>query len=169
MVNNREEAERAAAACRYPPRGNRSFGPIRGALYGGRGYAAEANEQIACIPMIETEEGLDNVEAIAAVEGVDALFIGPMDLCYGLGLPPGDFGNSRFRAAVQTIVDACRKHDRAVGMFGYSPDMARESLASGFNFASAGTDISFFRNGMAQSLATARGEDPQVAAQQAGY
>ena len=54
-------------------------------------------------------------------------------------------------------------------MFGYSPDMARESLAAGFHFASAGTDISFFRSGMAQALATARGEDPEAAAQQAGY
>ena len=56
MVNNREEAKQAVMACRYPPQGNRSFGPIRGALYGGRGYAVEANDQIACIAMIETAE-----------------------------------------------------------------------------------------------------------------
>lgn len=169
MVNTEEEARRAVAACYYPPLGQRSCGPMRPAMLHGIEYLARANEQIACIPMIETEEGLDNVEAIAAVEGVDALFIGPMDLCYGLGLAPGDFGNSRFKAAVERIVSACRTHGRAVGMFGYSPDMARESLASGFNFASAGTDISFFRSGMAQALATARGDDPEVAAQQAGY
>ncbi|MEE4280517.1 MAG: aldolase/citrate lyase family protein, partial [Pseudomonadales bacterium] len=62
MVNNRSEAEQAVHACRYPPLGNRSFGPIRGALYGGRGYAQEANDQLACIAMIETREGIDNVE-----------------------------------------------------------------------------------------------------------
>ena len=169
MVNTEEEARRAVAACYYPPLGQRSCGPMRPAMVHGIEYLAQANGQIACIPMIETEEGLNNVEAIAAVEGVDALFVGPMDLCYGLGLPPGDFGNSRFKEAVKTIVGACEKHGCAAGMFGYSPDMARESLASGFNFASAGTDISFFRTGMAQSLAIARGEDPEVAAQQAGY
>ncbi len=169
MVNTVEEAERAVAACYYPPLGQRSCGPMRPAMVSGIEYLAAANEQIACVPMIETEEGLQNVEAIAAVEGVDGLFIGPMDLCYGLGLPPGDFGNSLFTDAVQAIVGACRKHGRAVGMFGYTPEMARSSLEQGFNFASAGTDISFFRSGMAQALAAARGEDPEAAAKQAGY
>ena len=62
MVNNREEAQQAVMACRYPPDGFRSFGPIRGALYGGRGYAVEANSQIACIAMIETAEGREKLK-----------------------------------------------------------------------------------------------------------
>lgn len=169
MVNTADEARRAASACYYPPLGQRSCGPMRPAMLHGMEYLAQANAQVACIPMIETEEGLNNVEAIAAVDGVDGLFIGPVDLCYGLGLAPGDFGNNRFKEAVQTIVDACRARDLAVGIFGYTPDMARESLASGFNFASAGTDISFFRAGMSQALATARGDDPQASGRQAGY
>ena len=73
MVNNRDEAERAASACRYPPDGMRSFGPIRAALYGGRGYAKEANSEIACIVMIETAEGIDNLEAIVTTPGVDGV------------------------------------------------------------------------------------------------
>ena len=64
MVNNREEAQQAVMACRYPPDGFRSFGPIRGALYGGRGYAVEANTQIACIAMIETAEGREKVRLL---------------------------------------------------------------------------------------------------------
>ena len=169
MVNTEAEARRAVSACYYPPLGQRSCGPMRPAMVTGIEYLATANDQIACIPMIETEEGLNNVEAIAAVEGVDGLFVGPMDLCYGLGLPPGDFTNSRFVEAIEAIVSVAKKHGRAVGMFGYSPAMARESLNSGFDFASAGTDISFFRTGMAHALAAARGEDPETAAQQAGY
>jgi 4-hydroxy-2-oxoheptanedioate aldolase len=169
MVNSAEEAQRAVSACFYPPQGLRSCGPMRPVMVAGPEYLAKANEQIACVPMIETEEGLKNVEAIAAVEGVDGLFIGPMDLCYGLGLQPGDFSNSRFVDAVAVIVAACRKHRRVVGMFGYSPEMARDSLASGFDFASAATDISFFRAGLAQGLATARGEVQQAARQKAGY
>ncbi len=169
MVNSTEEAQRAVSACYYPPLGARSCGPMRPVMLEGFEYLAQANEQIACVLMIETQQGLDNVDAIAAVEGVDGLFIGPMDLCYGLGLTPGDFGNPRFTEAVATIVAACRKHGRAVGMFGYTPEMARESLENVFNFASAGTDISFFRDGVARGLAVARAEDTAESGKQAGY
>ena len=72
MVSTVGEAERAVSACRYPPQGLRSCGPIRAAMSEGIGYLQTANAQVACVVMIETEEGLRNVEAIAAVEGVDA-------------------------------------------------------------------------------------------------
>lgn len=168
MVNTVADAEKAVAACYYPPLGNRSCGPMRPAMVEGFEYLAQANEQIACVPMIETQQGLDNVDAIAAVEGVDGLFIGPMDLCYGLGIAPGDFANPRFADAVKAIAEACKRHGRAVGMFGYTPEMARGYLESGFNFASAGTDISFFRAGLNSGLAAALGEDV-AAGKQAGY
>ncbi len=73
MVNNREEAAQAVAACRYPPDGTRSFGPIRAALYAGNGYAQEANDQLACIAMIETVEGIENDEEIVATPGLDGI------------------------------------------------------------------------------------------------
>jgi len=69
LVNTAEEAAAAVSACRYPPVGTRSFGPARAALYGGRGYVAEANDEIACIVMIETEAGLRNLEAIVTTPG----------------------------------------------------------------------------------------------------
>ncbi|TDG12836.1 hypothetical protein E2F43_14850 [Seongchinamella unica] len=169
MVNSAEEARQAAAACYYPPQGQRSCGPMRPAMVSGIEYLAHANAQIACLPMIETEEGLENVEEIAAVEGVDGLFVGPMDLCYGLGIAPGDFGNPRFKEAIAAIIAACQKHERVVGMFGYSAEMAHESLRNGFHFASAGTDISFFRSGVSRGLAIARGENPDEAAARGGY
>ena len=86
LVNNREEVERAVAACRYPPDGMRSYGPARASLYAGRGYAAEANSNIACIVMIETAEALENLDEIMSTPGVDAVYIGPNDLAYALGL-----------------------------------------------------------------------------------
>jgi 4-hydroxy-2-oxoheptanedioate aldolase len=162
MVNTAEDARRAAVACRYPPRGSRSCGPMRDAMIEGFDYLVTANEQVACIVMIETDEGLANVDAIAAVEGVDAIFVGPMDLTYGLGLPPGDFANPRFTAAIESILAACAKHDRAPGMFGYTPQLAAQSLVDGFVFASAGTDISFFRTGAEQALAAARPTGPDA-------
>src|SRR5690606_25334911 len=87
MINDRADAERAVAACRYPPGGNRSYGPIRAALYGGSDYAREANGQVACIGMIETQAGLDNVDDIVSTPGLDAVYIGPSDLSLALGLP----------------------------------------------------------------------------------
>jgi 4-hydroxy-2-oxoheptanedioate aldolase len=158
MVNSPADAQSAVAACRYPPRGARSCGPMRDAMIEGIDYLATANDQVACVVMIETEEGLANVEAIAAVEGVDALFVGPMDLCYGLGLPPGQFTDDRFTAAIAAILAACKAHGRAAGMFGYTPEMAAQSLRSGFQFASVGTDISFIRSGVTQALAVVHGD-----------
>jgi 4-hydroxy-2-oxoheptanedioate aldolase len=162
MVNSAADAQRAVAACRYPPQGTRSCGPMRDVMLEGIGYLATANQQVACVVMIETEEGLRNVDAIAAVDGVDGLFVGPMDLCYGLNLTPGSFADERFTAAIATILSACKAHDRAAGMFGYTAEMAADSLANGFDFASIGTDISFIRTGAAQALAAARG-NPQKA------
>ncbi len=85
LVNNREDALAAISACRYPPVGIRSFGPMRAALYGGRGYATEANDQIACIAMIETKEGIENLESIVTTPGLDAIYVGPSDLALALG------------------------------------------------------------------------------------
>ena len=109
MINNREEAERAVAACRYPPEGNRSFGPIRAAVYGGRGYAAEANGQIACIAMIETAEGIEQLDEIVSTPGLDGVYIGPSDLALALGLSPtGDNENPVHAETVLRIRDACQ-------------------------------------------------------------
>ena len=152
MVNSVDEARAAVDACRYPPQGNRSCGPMRPLLLEGMNYLAEANAQIACLAMIETRDGLNAVEEIAAVEGIDGLFVGPVDLCFGLGITPGDFGNEKFTGAVQEILAACDKHGKVAGMFGYSPELAARALEQGFAFASLGTDISFLREGVASAF-----------------
>lgn len=158
MVNSADDARRAVAACRYPPQGSRSCGPMRDALLEGMGYLATANEQVACLVMIETQEGLRNLEEIAAVEGVDGLFVGPMDLCYGLGLTPGSFTDPAFSAAIGDILKACKQNDLAAGIFGINGELAANAIQNGFDFASIGTDISFIRNGALQALSAARGE-----------
>lgn len=155
MVNSVEEAAAAVAACRYPPQGNRSCGPMRPLLLDGMEYLGQANSQIACLAMIETAAGLEAVEDIAALDGIDGLFVGPVDLCFGLGIAPGDFGNELFTSALSAILTACKRHNKAAGMFGYSPALAYQALDQGFNFASLGTDISFFREGIAQGLSHA--------------
>ena len=169
MVNTADEAKQAVAACRYPPLGSRSCGPMRGVMMEGFSYLESANDQIACVVMIETEEGLKNVDEIAAVEGVDGLFIGPVDLCYGIGLPPGRFEDPKFTKAVSTILRACKSHNRAAGMYGYTADMAFDSLQQGFNFVSVGTDIAFLRAGAEQAMAAARGDNGADGSSPGGY
>lgn len=155
MVNSAEEAERAASACRYPLSGGRSFGPMRGVLLSGMEYMTTANDEVACIVMIETESGLANVAVIANTPGIDAIFVGPMDLCFGLGIQPGDFENPQFVSALKKIKSACNEAGCAAGLFGYSADFARLALEDGFTFASAGTDIGFMRDGAQAALSVA--------------
>lgn len=166
MIDTAEQAAAAVAACRYPPQGVRSCGPMRAAMLEGMAYVATANAQVACIAMIETRSGLANVRAIAATEGLGALFVGPVDLCLGLGIRPGDFGNPVFTAAMAEIVGAAKAAGIAVGLFGYSPESARDAKGLGFDFVSAGTDASFLRAGAAAARATATGA---AAAARSGY
>jgi 4-hydroxy-2-oxoheptanedioate aldolase len=157
MVNNRAEASAAIAACRYPPGGSRSFGPIRAALYGGRGYAGEANGEVACIVMIETKEGIEKVEEIVTTPGLDGVYIGPSDLALSLGLPPvGDTDNAEHLATVARIQAACRAHGVAAGIHTSSPDYARRRLEAGFTFVTVGSDAGFIGAGAAGATAAAR-------------
>ena len=159
MINTAADARRAVDACYYPPKGQRSCGPMRDAMVEGLSYLGTANDEIACLLMIETAEGLANLNAIAAVPGVTGLFVGPMDLTYGLGLSPGDFTNERFTSALQAIIRACVSNRLACGMFGFSAAMATDALERGFDFVSIGSDIGFLREGLARALALVRGEE----------
>jgi len=158
MVNTREEAERAVSACRYPPDGNRSFGPIRAALYGGRGYAKDANTELACIAMIETEDGIANLEDILSTPGLDGVYIGPSDLALALGMAPvGDNSDPKHAAVVQRILDACKAHGVAAGIHTASVEFSARYLEAGFNFVTLGTDSGFMMKAAVADLAAVRG------------
>ncbi len=154
MINNRAEAQRAVAACRYPPAGSRSYGPIRAAVYGGRGYAAQANDQIACIAMIETAEGIEKVEEIVATPGLDGVYIGPSDLALALGMAPtGDNDNPAHAEAVLRIRDACKARGVAAGIHTSSVEFTRRYLDLGFNLINLGSDARFMMKAAAADLA----------------
>ena len=158
MVNNRKEAEQAVMACRYPPLGNRSFGPIRGALYGGRGYALEANDQIACIAMIETAEGIANADEIMSTSGLNGIYIGPADLALSMGLPAmGDQPQDEHLVVVKELLEKCRAHKIAAGIHTSSLEYAQKYLALGFNFVTLGSDSGHMAKNAARELASARG------------
>src|SRR5918997_5730131 len=88
LVNDTEDAARAVAACRYPPQGVRSYGPVRAARVIGSRDPEDLAGEVLCIVMVETREGLERVEEIAATPGLDGLYIGPSDLALSLGLTP---------------------------------------------------------------------------------
>lgn len=153
MINTPEDAKRAVAACKYPPAGERSYGPARALLYGGSDYAQYANDEIAVILMIETEQGLANVEQIAATQGVDCLFIGPSDLALAVGLRPGQgAGTPAFEEAVDRIVSACRENRVAVGGYTHTAAIAKQYLERGFQMVDLMNDSRFLLSGVTSAL-----------------
>ena len=121
MVSTAHEAQRAAAAVRYPPAGIRSFGKVR-SYYG---TAGEPAPEPLCLVMIETAEALQNVDEIAATPGVDGLFVGPVDLAISLGQSPAMPMTPDVLAAVGTVIAACRKHGKISGSATLGADNAR--------------------------------------------
>lgn len=157
LVNNREEAERAVWAMRYPPVGGRSSGPFRAAMYGGENYAAEANDNIALVVMIETTEALENLDDILSVDGIDAAYIGPSDLAYGIGLTPtGDNHDPKHVETVHAIYDACKRNGVAPGVHTGSVEFTKRWLDHGFQMVMLGADSGFMRQAASSQLAEAR-------------
>jgi len=157
LINNAEEAARAVSACRYPPDGIRSFGPARATMYAGRGYVEEANNQLACIVMIETAEALENLDEIMATPGVDAVYIGPADLAYALGLQPtGDNNDPKHVEAVTRIYECCKKHNIAAGIHTGSVEYTTRYLKQGFHMVTLGADSGFMGRAARQDLKAAR-------------
>ncbi len=117
FVQNADEARAAVAATRYPPQGIRGIAStMRANRYGRiKNYVARANDEICVIVQIETRASLDHIEAIAAVEGVDGMFIGPSDLAGGLG-HAGDNAHPEVRAAIESAVDRICKAGKVAGI-----------------------------------------------------
>lgn len=154
MIQNADEARAMVQACLYPPAGGRSFGPVRVGTRDGIGYFASANERVAVIPMIETREALDAVDEIAAVPGVDALFVGPFDLSIALGLRPGDNdGDAVFDDAIARVTAAAKREGLATAVLSnaaVAPLRARQ----GFQMISVTTDINALTMASAGALKT---------------
>jgi 4-hydroxy-2-oxoheptanedioate aldolase len=142
MVNSPEEAKVAVDACRYAPVGKRSFGPLGASTRYGGGYAASANDVVACIPMIETRQAVETIDAILSVPGIDAAYIGPADLSLTYGLQPRvDQEGEVFDGALATVVDACQRHGVVPGIHGNAA-VAAKRHATGFRMITVGLDAS---------------------------
>lgn len=165
MVNNREDANVVVQACRYPPAGIRSYGPIRSSISLGSRDPEELGADALAIVMIETLEGLENVDEIAATPGLDAIYVGPADLALALGLPPDlDKDEPEHVRAVRRIRDACRAHGVAPGIQCGSGEAAFRFLEDGFTFVTVTKDSALLTGGVARELAAAHGRGPAAAA-----
>jgi 4-hydroxy-2-oxoheptanedioate aldolase len=161
MVNTREDAQKLVAYTHYAPRGTRSFGPVRAALYGGPDYAQRADETIVVFAMIETAQALDNLDAILSVEGLDAVYIGPSDLSLALGCRP-DFDHPEPKAAqaIEHILERARAHGVVAGVHNGLPEVARARVAKGFRFVTVGSDARLLALGSQQILGAMRAAQP---------
>jgi 4-hydroxy-2-oxoheptanedioate aldolase len=156
MIECVDDARNAVAACRYPPVGRRSLGPVRVGTRDGSGYMRGANDRVAVIPMIETAAALADVEAIAAVPGVDALFVGPFDLSMSLGLRPGDNdGDEVFDAAIARVVAAARSAGIALAVLS-NQQVAPLRVAQGFQMVSVTTDSAALATASVAALKSVR-------------
>jgi 4-hydroxy-2-oxoheptanedioate aldolase len=156
MIQSVAEAEQLVAACRYPPLGRRSLGPVRVGARDGMGYVSSANDRVTVIPMIETVEALACVEDIAAVPGVDALFVGPFDLSFSLGLPPGDNdGKPAFDNAISRVNAAAKARGIATAVLSTAA-LAPLRAKQGFRMISVITDSVALGMAAHTSLATAK-------------
>ncbi|MBS0364085.1 MAG: 2,4-dihydroxyhept-2-ene-1,7-dioic acid aldolase [Proteobacteria bacterium] len=148
MINDPDECAAFVRACRYPPDGFRSSGPTRAAIYGGADYQAHANREMLTFAMIETADGLANVDAIVATPGLDAVYIGPSDLSLAIGGPPGqDSDAPALMAAFDRILAACKAKGLKVGVHCASTAYARKMIERGFDLVTAGIDTRYMQAG----------------------
>jgi 4-hydroxy-2-oxoheptanedioate aldolase len=157
-LDTADQVREAVTFLRYPPAGQRGVALLtRGARLGsvGHGDVASLNDDIVGIIQIETPSALEAVDEIAAVDGVDVLFVGPADLSHSLGVP-GQFTDSTYLAALRAVVAACRAHGKAAGILLYDPASFGPHLEMGFTFVGLGADLSFVVGGGKAALAAAR-------------
>lgn len=141
-INSKEEALKAVAAVRYPPIGLRGVAAMNRACGFGLSfddYFQSANTEVTMLAQIETGQAVDNVKDIASVDGVDVLFIGPLDLSVSLGIVK-QFDHPDMRSARAKVVAACREHGKAAGILLSNASQIEETIAEGFTFVGLGSD-----------------------------
>jgi 4-hydroxy-2-oxoheptanedioate aldolase len=141
MINTREEAEALVRVCRYPPLGERSFGPVRAVWYGGPDYALKANETILVLPMIETRRAVENLDEILATPGVDGVYVGPADLGLSHGYPAkGDRDEPELLEIIHRIAARAAAHGKAAGIHCGAPAYARKMIEAGYGLVTIQAD-----------------------------
>jgi 4-hydroxy-2-oxoheptanedioate aldolase len=153
MIYTARDAEKFVAACQYPPAGIRSFGPIRAQLYGGENYFNTANETLLKFAMIETKEAYENLEAIAAVEGLTGIYVGPFDLSVSMELKKkADFSSPELLTILERVLEVAGRAGLKTGVYTVKPEDAKTVRKMGFDLISCGDDTGLLKNGAANLL-----------------
>lgn len=155
MISSVAEAELLAKACAYPPGGIRGVAPylIRAAGYGleGKEYPEVARKNLLVIAQIETREGIESVDKIAAVPGIDMLFAGPSDISASLG-HLGEPDHPEVKAAIDKILAAAKKQGKWAGITPSAHHNAAARFKAGFDLVLGGSDVGFMRDGATAAL-----------------
>lgn len=148
LVNTEAQAKAVVAFAKFPPDGVRGAAAAASSRYGRdlSSYLRSANAETLVGVQIETKEALDHLEAIAGVNGVDLLFVGPQDLTLSLGLLD-DRKNSRVREAMRAVVGACERYGKIPGTLVIDPEEKRVAVDLGFRFISLASDVRFLIDG----------------------
>ena len=165
MINSKAQAEAFVDACRYPPLGSRSFGPNRAVLYGGADYWRHANDEILLFAMVETLDGLAELEKIASVSGLDGIYVGPSDLSFSMGKVPSlDPQDEEVLRAIKHIAETARKKGKFAGVHTDGAKTAIRRFGDGYQFCTILNDARLLANAAAAAVREARGQMPQEAA-----
>jgi len=171
MVETAEEASRVANACRYPPKGNRgaAFSIAHDDFLAGSvpEKIKTADEKIVCGLLIESQRGVDNLEQILAVPGVDLLWIGFLDLSISLGIP-GEFEHPKFVGAVERILKVSAERDIPVGIMVSNPEQGIKRIREGFRCLSYWGDIWLLQRALAEGIGAIRRELSEARPQKSG-
>lgn len=154
FIESEDDAAALVTACRYPPRGKRSYGPRRAAAYGyeADGYLDGSDAAVICIPIIESVRAVENIEGILSVDGIDAVSIGPADLSMSLGIF-GEYEHADYIEALDRVREACADAGKVFGQGCYSLEYAEACRAKGDTFLMIGGDDLGLRLGAELSLA----------------
>ncbi len=158
MVSTPDEARALVSACKYPPAGKRSNGPIRAAMYGeASSYQMTANDHVMVIPMIETQEAIDNIDAILDVPGIDMIYIGPSDLGFSLGLVPIlDREEPQILGIYDKLLAAAKKRGIYAGIHNGTPAYAARMIEMGFRFVTIANDSGLMARAAKEAVTATR-------------
>lgn len=156
-IDTPEMARAAVHAAKFPPLGGRSYGARRAIDRRGRAYSDTANADVLLICQIESPQAIENADAIAAIDGVDALFLGPDDVLLRRGVSPtAPRDRKSLEADMRVVADACRKHRKIGVMVGANPEMLATSLEMGYTMIVASGDVMLLASGSTKAAADAR-------------
>jgi 2-keto-3-deoxy-L-rhamnonate aldolase RhmA len=158
LVSSRHEAEEAVRAIRYTPRGIRGVGPRRASRYflNFKDYVDSCDKELLTIVQIETKEAVENISEILAVEGIDAYFLGPMDLSAGLG-HIGEVNHPEVVEAIARVLTAGKRYHKLGGFYALSAEDVKKRIEQGFQFISLGTDSRLLMGSAQEAIRKIRG------------